>query len=570
MNNTDHLRVRNSVTAGFIAVLALGICGYANTVNTQREAARHNRQITALVTDSLSSAKDLALYSSQMSANTGEYVHTGDVSYREFAWEASEKDNSALAKLEWSIKQLPDSDTERIKFWAVYEQDRYAARPIEEATIKLASQGKVDAARSSFDVGVVPTSYRIEGLTDALISSLQNYQKRSELLADRNSTAAIAEGWLLQAIMLAISVLIAVCITVITGRNVRSLIEIQGRLADTDRRLGATLQGAPLILFATDRNGVFTLLEGEIIRGTGMNPDGLIGHKLEDLFPNKDEAIENINRAIGGQRFTATVHFDDRTYSVCYNPQRDKLGKVTGLIGVATDITERSAAEYEAERLVCELEEANHELAHAYDTTIQGWSAALDLRDRETDGHSRRVCETTVLMAQAIGMTDEQIVQVRRGALLHDIGKMGIPDSILLKPGPLTDDEWVIMRKHPQYAYDLLSGIDFLQPALEIPLYHHEKWDGTGYPHKIAGENIPLSARIFAIVDVWDALSSDRPYRAAWPQEKVLSHIRSLSGTHFDPRIVEIFERVIVEQSQQRSLADAAATAVDAPLRLAA
>ncbi|HLE26688.1 MAG TPA: HD-GYP domain-containing protein, partial [Anaerolineales bacterium] len=142
---------------------------------------------------------------------------------------------------------------------------------------------------------------------------------------------------------------------------------------------------------------------------------------------------------------------------------------------------------------------------------------------------------------QAMGMSDAERVHLRRGALLHDIGKMGVPDAILLKPGPLTDEEWEIMRKHPVYAYEMLLPILYLRPALEIPYYHHEKWDGTGYPHGLKGEQIPLAARIFAVVDVWDALRSDRPYRPAWPAEKVQEHIRSLAGTHFDPQVAKMF-----------------------------
>ena len=177
----------------------------------------------------------------------------------------------------------------------------------------------------------------------------------------------------------------------------------------------------------------------------------------------------------------------------------------------------------------------------AYDSTIEGWAMALDLRDRETEGHSRRVTDLTVQLAGLLGIQDGDLVHVRRGALLHDIGKMGIPDAILLKAGPLTDDEWVIMRRHPQMAFDLLWGIEHLRPALDIPLYHHEKWDGSGYPRGLAGEGIPMAARIFGIVDVWDALTNDRPYRKAWPREKALEHIRGQAGSHFDPRVVDAF-----------------------------
>jgi PAS domain S-box-containing protein len=184
------------------------------------------------------------------------------------------------------------------------------------------------------------------------------------------------------------------------------------------------------------------------------------------------------------------------------------------------------------------------ELMRAYDATIEGWAHALDLRDKETEGHSRRVTEMTMRVAQAMRLDANELVHVRRGALLHDVGKLGIPDAILLKPGPLTEEEWRVMRRHPQHAYDWLSPIAFLHLALDIPYCHHEKWDGTGYPRGLKGQQIPLSARIFAAVDIWDALRSDRPYRARWPEARVLDHIRSLSGTHLDPLVVESFLRV--------------------------
>jgi PAS domain S-box-containing protein/putative nucleotidyltransferase with HDIG domain len=192
-------------------------------------------------------------------------------------------------------------------------------------------------------------------------------------------------------------------------------------------------------------------------------------------------------------------------------------------------------------QLLNEIQRSNVELRLAYDTTIEGWSHALDLRDKETEGHTQRVAEMTLKLADAAGMTEEELVHVRRGALLHDIGKMGIPDSILLKPDKLTEEEWEIMRRHPTFAYEMLSRIDYLRPALDIPYNHHEKWDGTGYPRGLKGEQIPRAARLFAIVDVWDALRSDRSYRKSWPREKVLEHIRSLSGTYFDPYAVELF-----------------------------
>lgn len=188
-----------------------------------------------------------------------------------------------------------------------------------------------------------------------------------------------------------------------------------------------------------------------------------------------------------------------------------------------------------------DLERSNAELRMAYDTTLLGWSRALELRDKETQGHTQRATDTAEFLARSMGFNEADIIHIRRGSLLHDIGKMGIPDEILLKPGPLNEDEWEIMRKHPIYAYELLSPIEFLRPALDIPYCHHEKWDGSGYPRGLKGEQIPPSARIFAVVDVWDALRSDRPYRTAWEAQRVRDHIKALGGSHFDPAVLEAF-----------------------------
>jgi len=193
------------------------------------------------------------------------------------------------------------------------------------------------------------------------------------------------------------------------------------------------------------------------------------------------------------------------------------------------------------------LQKSNMELAIAYDATIAGWSHAMDLRDKETEGHTQRVTERTIQLARKMGIDPQELVHIRRGALLHDIGKLGVPDHILLKHGKLTEEEWEIMRQHPVYALNMLMPITYLRPALDIPYCHHEKWDGTGYPRGLKGEQIPLSARLFAIVDVWDALGSDRPYRKAWPKEEILEYIQEESGKHFDPQVVEAFMQLIVE-----------------------
>jgi PAS domain S-box-containing protein/putative nucleotidyltransferase with HDIG domain len=204
------------------------------------------------------------------------------------------------------------------------------------------------------------------------------------------------------------------------------------------------------------------------------------------------------------------------------------------IISIIRDITERKRAELD-------LQHAHMDLAEAYEATIEGWSNVLDLRDKETEGHTQRVTEITVSLARALGIPEEQIVHIRRGALLHDIGKMAIPDGILQKPGPLTEDEWKEMRRHPEYAHHMLSPIIYLRSALDIPFCHHEHWDGTGYPRGLHGEEIPLSARIFSIVDVWDALLSNRPYRRGCTEESVLEYIQRHAGSYFDPRLVEAF-----------------------------
>ena len=191
------------------------------------------------------------------------------------------------------------------------------------------------------------------------------------------------------------------------------------------------------------------------------------------------------------------------------------------------------------------LQRSNSELLRAYDATLEGWVQALDMRDRETETHTQRVTKTTIELARAMGVSNERLIHIKRGALLHDIGKIAIPDSILLKPGSLTDDEWKIMRMHPVYAQHFLSKIDYLHLALEIPYSHHEKWDGSGYPQGLKREEIPLAARIFAVVDVWDALGSDRPYRKALLQDEILAYIHEQKGLHFDPEVVDAFTTLL-------------------------
>lgn len=216
------------------------------------------------------------------------------------------------------------------------------------------------------------------------------------------------------------------------------------------------------------------------------------------------------------------------------DPDKEWLDFLDALAGQA-------AIAVESTTLFQDLQRTNDELSKAYDSTIEGWSHALDLRDKETEGHTRRVTELTLELAQVFGFTEDELIHVRRGSLLHDIGKMGVPDRILLKETTLDPEEWRQMKQHPVFAHEMLQPIHYLHKALDIPFCHHEKWDGTGYPRGLKGAEIPLIARIFAVIDVWDALTSDRPYRGAWPHERVLAHIQEGAGQHFDPEVVNMF-----------------------------
>lgn len=271
-------------------------------------------------------------------------------------------------------------------------------------------------------------------------------------------------------------------------------------------------------------------------------------------YEGKSVCIKDVNIE-QGELSKAPLFQQEGFISYCSVPLLSK-GALKGVL----EIYKRSESEYAAETLdfidglalqaaiaidnaemFNEAKRSNLELALAYETTLEGWSKALDLRDKETEGHSRRVTEMTVRIGKAMGLTEAELVHARRGALLHDIGKMGVPDAILLKPGPLTEEEWVIMKKHPVYAYELLQPISYLRAAVDIPYCHHEKWDGSGYPRGLKGAEIPIAARVFALADIWDALRSDRPYRPAWSDEKAREEIISLSGRQLDPQVVETF-----------------------------
>jgi PAS domain S-box-containing protein len=278
----------------------------------------------------------------------------------------------------------------------------------------------------------------------------------------------------------------------------------------------------------------------------GYKPDELTGKSSFDIVHAEDLPI--LKNIFNGRS-------KESVYTIAYRAVRKsgeliwlesstraildrKSGSIIEVQAASRDITERKNAEKE-------LQNAHFNLQEAYERTIEGWVRALDLRDRETEGHTQRVTELTIKVARRIGFTEEELVHIKRGALLHDMGKMAIPDEILQKPGPLNEAEWAKMRMHPNYAYDMLSPISYLLPALDIPFSHHERWDGSGYPRGLKGEEIPLSARLFAIIDVWDALCSDRPYRKKMPQSEVVAYIREKSGSLFDPKLVDIFLNII-------------------------
>jgi putative nucleotidyltransferase with HDIG domain len=217
-------------------------------------------------------------------------------------------------------------------------------------------------------------------------------------------------------------------------------------------------------------------------------------------------------------------------------------------VKILTAIASQAAVAIENAQLVKALQDS-------YETTLEGWAAALDLRDKETEGHSQRVTVLTLRLAERMGLSKESLTHVRQGALLHDIGKMAVPDDILHKKGPLTEPEKAVMRQHPVNAYNMLYPIAHLRSALDIPFCHHEKWDGTGYPRGLKGEEIPLAARIFTVIDVWDALRSDRPYRKAWSEQQTLAYIREQAGKSLDPTVVKHFVDIFPSIQAQKEQA---------------
>jgi PAS domain S-box-containing protein/putative nucleotidyltransferase with HDIG domain len=320
----------------------------------------------------------------------------------------------------------------------------------------------------------------------------------------------------------------------------------QNELDNQKEFLRQVLDTNPTLIYVRDRAGRYTLVNEAAAKFEGLPVEDIQGkmvnefnhdisqvirwrHEDLDVLDNHREFILNIERV-------KDTHGSEHFFQTIKRPIISSNREPDLVLGVSVDITALKRAE---ERAI----QANVDLAHAYDATIEGWSRALDFRDQDTEGHSSRVTTMTLKLANALGIDQSEFQVLRRGALLHDIGKMGIPDHILRKKGPLSPSEWEIMRQHPIIAYKMLNPIEYLSKSLVIPHYHHEKWNGQGYPEGLEGELIPLGARIFAIVDVWDALSNKRSYRAAWKKEKVLDYIKNNSGEHFDPKIVNVFIR---------------------------
>ena len=317
---------------------------------------------------------------------------------------------------------------------------------------------------------------------------------------------------------------------------------MQHALAERESQFRLLAENSSDIISTYDTHGTFLYVSPACQGILGYEPDELVGESfLRYVHADDARQIEELLSSTPSNNPVTAIPYRARrkdgeyiwletTAKVIY----DQENKVLEIQASSRDITERREAQVALQR-------AHEDLQEAYDKTIEGWIVALDLRDRETEGHTQRVTEMTVRLARELRFSEEEIVHIRRGALLHDMGKMGIPDEILQKPGPLTDEEWEIMCRHPEYAYQMLSPISYLNQALVIPYYHHERWDGSGYPHRLKGEQIPLFARLFAVVDVWDALSSDRPYRKRMPPKDVTDYLERESGRLFDPYIVEKF-----------------------------
>ena len=319
-------------------------------------------------------------------------------------------------------------------------------------------------------------------------------------------------------------------------------------LRDSERRFSLFMDHFPGLVFIQDAYGQMLYVNLPFreafpsVKWLGERVSDVLPYEWAELFATGDvqslrertlRTVAFVQGNVGGRWFEMTKFLIPRENAMSL------LG------GFALDVSERMKAE-------TDLRKAKHDLEDAYEKTLEGWARALELHERETYGHSKNVVDLAVDLARAMGMPEEELLHVRRGALMHDIGKMGIPERILVKPGNLDPSEWEIVRQHPRMAFDLLSQIEFLRPALDIPYCHHEKWDGSGYPRMLAGEDIPLKARIFCVVDVFRAFREKRSYRDIWPEEKALDYIASQAGIHFDPHVVDVFLSMMARKRVER------------------
>ncbi|GAB1469743.1 hypothetical protein MASR2M66_06200 [Chloroflexota bacterium] len=323
-------------------------------------------------------------------------------------------------------------------------------------------------------------------------------------------------------------------------------IHMQEALSESETHFRLLAENASDIITRINTRGELFYVSPACKTILGYTSEEMIGRRVFEIIHPEDipEVRDQIKQSPSDGAYTIAcrAQHKDGTYIWLETSARMIMdgdsGQLLEVQAASRNITERKLAE-EA------LQLAHDQLRDAYEKTIEGWVRALDLRDRETEGHTQRVTEITVKVAQQIGFGEEELSHLKRGALLHDMGKIAIPDEILQKPGPLNEAEWERMRQHPMHAYNMLSPIAYLHPALDIPFYHHERWNGSGYPHGLKGEQIPLSARLFAIVDVWDALRSDRPYRKEMARELVIDYLRENSDILFDPKLLDIFLKFV-------------------------
>jgi PAS domain S-box-containing protein/putative nucleotidyltransferase with HDIG domain len=324
-------------------------------------------------------------------------------------------------------------------------------------------------------------------------------------------------------------------------RSIRYALERKKSAEDlrlSEERFRSMIENSSDLIALIDREKRYSYVSPSYEKIIGYAPENLLGRQIiELLHPDETEIVlEMILLALESKNFQTNLDFKLRDnggswkiFSGSISSFRNGGGERQVAIN-CHEITERVQKE--------------KELALAYEATLEGWSRALELRSKETEGHSQRVTEMTLKLAREAGMKTEELLHVRRGTLLHDIGKMAIPDHILMKPTELTEEEREVIKQHTTFAYEMLHPIEYLRPALDIPVYHHERWDGSGYPEQLKGTEIPMAARIFAVIDVWDALTAERPYRGAWSEEKAKEYIKNQAGKHFDPEIVDIFLKI--------------------------